>query len=51
MKPLTVDRILRHVRARIQYLEWDINRGEPYLTSEAAKDEMEKLDDWIRERS
>lgn len=47
---LTIELILRHVGARIQKLEWEIERGEPYHATDAAKEEMENLKSWIEER-
>jgi hypothetical protein len=49
-KKLTIDLIVRHIQARIQKLEWAIDRGEPFRETEAAKEELETLKTWIEER-
>lgn len=49
-KKLTLDLVLRHIGARIQKLEWEIERGEPYHATDAAKEEMENLQKWIEHR-
>jgi len=49
-RKLTIELIVRHISARINALDREIERGEPFHEIEAAREEMENLKSWIEER-
>lgn len=49
-RKLTIELIVRHINSRVNALEREIERGEPFYATESARDEMENLKKWIEER-